>query len=76
MELVQRKFLAALARHGVTPMEVAPGARFDPAHHEAVGMVPAADAAADGTIVAVTTRGYLCGDEVLRPPAVVVAKRR
>jgi molecular chaperone GrpE len=57
-------------------MEVAPGARFDPAHHEAVGMVPAADPAADGTIVAVTTRGYRCGDDVLRPPAVVVAKRR
>jgi molecular chaperone GrpE len=76
MELVQRKFLAQLARHGVTPMEVAPGARFDPAHHEAVGMVPAAEPAQDGTIVAVTMRGYQCGDEVLRPPLVVVAVRR
>ncbi|HTM20939.1 MAG TPA: nucleotide exchange factor GrpE [Kofleriaceae bacterium] len=75
MELVQRKFLAALAAHGVTPMAAAAGDRFDPAHHEAVGVVPAVDPAQDGTVVAVTQRGYLCGDETLRPAAVVVAKR-
>ncbi len=76
MELVQRSFLATLARHGVSPMAVAPGDPFDPAHHEGVGLVPAADPSQDGRIVAVTRTGYRCGDDVLRPPAVVVGKRR
>jgi len=76
MELVQRSFLATLAGHGVAPLAVASGDPFDPAVHEGVGLVPVVDPAQDGRIVAVTRTGYRCGDDVLRPPAVVVGKLR
>ncbi|MEA2535581.1 MAG: molecular chaperone GrpE [Actinomycetota bacterium] len=48
------------------------GVHFDPSRHEAVGSVPAADAA-PGTVVAVVRPGYGEGDRQLRPAAVVVA---
>jgi molecular chaperone GrpE len=75
IELVQRKFLAALAAHGVVAVPAA-GATFDPAVHEAVSVVPAASAADHDRVVAVLREGYRRGDELLRPAAVVVARAR
>jgi molecular chaperone GrpE len=75
IELVRRRFLAALAAHGVTPL-AAHGERFDPAVHEAVSVVRATSPADHDRVAAVVREGYRRGDELLRPAAVVVARAR
>jgi molecular chaperone GrpE len=75
IELVQRGFLAALARHGATPIAAA-GERFDPRLHEAISVVPTDDPDQDGRVVAVLREGYMLGDQLLRPAGVVTAKKR
>jgi len=49
------------------------GAVFDPARHDAVGVLSDPDAAA-GTVIDVVRPGYGDGDHQLRPAQVVVAK--
>jgi molecular chaperone GrpE len=74
VEMVRRQFLAKLEGFGVRPIDITPGAAFDPILHEAVSAVPAANGADDGRVVGVVRRGYRIHDEVLRPAAVAVAK--
>lgn len=72
VELVLRELLAALARHGVTPIE-AIGQPFDPALHEAMAQVE--DASVPGnTVVQVFQVGYQLRGRLLRPARVVVSK--
>jgi len=71
--LVQRKFLAVLESEGVKPIEVKPGTRFDPAWHEAVTHEDH-DTFKEGEIIAEVQKGYLYGEQVLRPALVRVAK--
>lgn len=73
VELVRRLFLSKLEGFGVTRVDPLNGP-FDPAHHEAVTVVPTGDPARDGLVVGVLAPGYLVGDEVLRPATVAVAK--
>ena len=72
VEATARELSAALARHGVKPIE-AQGQRFDPNLHQAIAEVPASDAQ-PGTVVNVVQPGYLIGDRLLRPAMVTVAK--
>ncbi|MCA9877223.1 MAG: nucleotide exchange factor GrpE [Thermomicrobiales bacterium] len=67
LSLVEQKFLNALRKHGVVPVE-ALGTLFDPAVHEAVEMDPAGG----DTVVAVYQPGYRLGDGILRPAMVKV----
>ncbi|HUH00577.1 MAG TPA: nucleotide exchange factor GrpE [Kofleriaceae bacterium] len=73
VELVKRRFLGVLARHGVAPM-ISLGARFDPNQHEAVTLVPVTESSQDGHVVAVMREGYVMGDGVLRPANVAVGR--
>ncbi|MDQ7858603.1 MAG: nucleotide exchange factor GrpE [Armatimonadota bacterium] len=73
IRLAHRQVLDTLRALGVRPMEVV-GQPFDPRVHEAVEAVPAGDGAAPGVVVAEVQRGYLEGDEVLRPARVRVAQ--
>ena len=73
VELVRDQFLGKLAAFGVTRVD-ALGLPFDAARHEAVTTTPVADAAQDGTVVAVMREGYAIGDEILRPASVVVGR--
>ena len=73
VEMVRRQFLAKLEAFDVRRIEAA-DATFDPLLHEAVSVVPAADAALDGRIVGIVRQGYRIGDEVLRPALVAVAR--
>lgn len=66
-----QQLLAALRQEGVTPIEIAPGAAFDPQFHEAIVGRPA-NVTRD-TVVEVTQNGYLFNGQVLRPARVVVA---
>jgi molecular chaperone GrpE len=72
VEATGRELSAALARHGVKPIE-AEGQRFDPNLHQAIAEVPA-PGAQPGTVVNVVQAGYLIGDRLLRPAMVTVAK--
>jgi molecular chaperone GrpE len=72
VEATARELSAALARHGVKPIE-AQGQRFDPNLHQAIAEVPAPNAQ-PGTVVNVVQPGYLIGDRLLRPAMVTVAK--
>lgn len=73
VELVRKSFLARLQAHGVRHRP-ALGERFDPAIHEGVSLVPAADPDQDGVVVGVLSEGYDIGDQVLRPARVAVGK--
>lgn len=67
-----QQLLDMLRREGVAPIEVKPGAPFDPRFHEAVesheGDVP------ETTVAAVRQPGYVFEDQVLRPARVVVTQ--
>lgn len=73
VDLVRSQFLATLDGFGVKPIE-ALGRPFDPSRHDAVAAVPTTDPAEDGRVTGIIKRGYLIGDDVLRPATVAVAK--
>ena len=71
VSMVRQQFLATLEGLGVTRLD--PGGQpFDPARHEAVSTIAAAQLP-PGTIAGVVRPGYLIGDDVLRPAQVAVA---
>jgi molecular chaperone GrpE len=69
---VRDQALEVLSRLGY-PRLVDEGTPFDPGRHEAVAVLPAADAPA-GTVLQVVRPGYGSDEQLLRPAAVVVAK--
>jgi molecular chaperone GrpE len=73
LELARRTVLDTLATMRVRPMEVL-DRPFDPRLHEAVEAVPAPHGVAPGTVVGEVQRGYLIGEDVLRPARVRVAQ--
>jgi molecular chaperone GrpE len=73
IRMTHRQVLDLLANMGVRPFE-AVGKPFDARYHEAVEVVPASVEYPSGTVVAEVQRGYLIGDEVLRPARVRVAR--
>lgn len=66
-------FESVLAAEAVRPITDIVGQPFDPKVAEAIGTRDA-DGVADDTVVEETQKGYLLGDEVLRPAKVIVAK--
>ena len=72
VEQTLRGFEAVMAGEGVKVIDVK-GAPFDPRVAEAVGTM-ASDSTAEDTVVEVAQKGYMLGDELLRPAKVIVAK--
>jgi molecular chaperone GrpE len=70
VEHTRQSFLKMLAGHDVRPI-VPIGELFDPEVHEAVGTAPN-PALPPGTVTGVEQKGYMVGDELLRPARVVV----
>jgi molecular chaperone GrpE len=66
------QFLEAFKRHGITRIEVASGAAFDPNLHQAVMEQPGTDFE-PGQVVQVLQHGFMIHDRVLRPATVIVA---
>jgi molecular chaperone GrpE len=64
-------FHTVLERHGVKRVDIAPGAAFDPAAHEAVMEQPSADHP-PGSVAQVVQPGFTFHDRLLRPAKVVV----
>jgi len=72
MDLIHRQLSETLCRHGVEEYSCV-GTQFDPRRAEAISFVHT-DEHKPGTVVSEVCKGYLCGERVLRPARVVVAK--
>jgi molecular chaperone GrpE len=71
--LVRRSMLSRLGQFGVIHAP-ALGEKFDPQRHDAMALVPVADATQDGRVIDVMREGYLIGEDTLRPAGVAVGK--
>lgn len=69
--MVKQVFLGALDKNGIVPVPGV-GARFDPAHHDAMQQVPS-DEYAPGHVVMVFEGGYTRHGRLLRPAKVIVS---
>lgn len=69
--LAHGQLVAALAKHGVTPVEAA-GETFDPEHHEAVACLPS-DEHCQGKVLSQMQRGYRLNGRTIRPARVAVS---
>jgi molecular chaperone GrpE len=72
VQAIHRRLLDLLDAQGVTPLTTV-GEVFDPARHEAIGVVQS-DTYPPGTVTDEIQRGYVLGDELLRPARVRVAQ--
>jgi molecular chaperone GrpE len=74
VDLIRRQLRETLTRHGLEDYSCL-GQEFDPRRAEAVSFVHS-DECEENTVVEEQCRGYRCGERVLRPARVVVAKTR
>jgi molecular chaperone GrpE len=72
MDLIRRQLCEALSRHGVQEYSCV-GSQFDPRKADAISFIHT-DQHKPGTVVSEICKGYSCGERVLRPARVVVAK--
>jgi len=72
MDLIHKQLREALCRHGLQEYSCV-GTEFDPRKAEAISFVKT-DEHKSGTVVSEICKGYACGQRVLRPARVVVAK--
>ncbi len=71
VELTQAELHTVLTRHGVLPIDAAPGGRFDPNVHQAAAQIPSVHPA--GAIVEVIQPGWRIGERTLRAAMVAVS---
>jgi molecular chaperone GrpE len=72
LSLVRQKLLASMEKEGVSEMGTQPGDPFDPNYHQAVLHGPCDDYT-EGQIADVYQRGFMIGEQVLRPAMVHVS---
>ncbi|MGL4612345.1 MAG: nucleotide exchange factor GrpE, partial [Shewanella sp.] len=72
VELTQKGFLTAVAKFGVKPIDPQ-GLPFNPDQHQAIGMQPSAEFAAN-TVMLVMQKGYELNSRLLRPAMVMVSQ--
>jgi len=72
VDLIHRQLRETLCKHGVEEYSCV-GTQFDPRRAEAISFVHT-DEHKPGAVVTEVCKGYACGDRVLRPARVVVAK--
>jgi molecular chaperone GrpE len=70
-EATLRQLKSAMERNKIIAIDPTAGAKFDPAQHQAISVVPAEQEA--NTVVTVLQKGYLIAERVLRPALVTVA---
>ena len=72
VRVAREELLAALRKHGVTPIE-AVGRPFDPHVHEAIAHLPSEDRP-EGHVLEESRKGYRMGDRTIRPSRVAVSR--
>ncbi|NGX57998.1 MAG: Protein GrpE [Chlamydiae bacterium] len=73
-EMILSHFKDVLTNYGITPMKTE-GQLFDPHHHHVTETVET-DEYPPGTIIKEILRGYVRGDQVVRPAHVTIAKTK
>ena len=71
-ELTMRELVNVFGKHGIRPITPAVGDRFDPKEHEAMFEAPLPNTQA-GSIIQVSTEGFMLHDRLLRPAQVGVS---
>ena len=71
-DMILTQFKDILANHNIVPYQ-SEGTQFDPHLHEVIEMAET-EKYEDGVIIQEFTKGYKCGDRILRPARVKVAK--
>jgi molecular chaperone GrpE len=71
VKMVYDQFIAALEKHGVTPLD-AKGQPFNPDWHEALSQMPS-ETVPEGGVVEQFRRGWLIGGRLMRPAQVIVS---
>ncbi|WP_353131652.1 nucleotide exchange factor GrpE [Limnohabitans sp.] len=74
-EATLRQLKSAMERNKIIAIDPAAGAKFDPAQHQAISVVPVPPESTQeaNTVVVVLQKGYLISERVLRPALVTVA---
>lgn len=72
-EMILMQFKDILSKHNVTPF-ASEGTQFDPHLHEVIE-VEETEKHQEGTVIQEFVRGYKCGERILRPAKVKVAKK-
>ncbi|MBH46274.1 MAG: nucleotide exchange factor GrpE [Flavobacteriaceae bacterium] len=72
--LIQNKLNDIMKSNGLIATETKIADTFDAEIHEAITLIPAADAAQKGKIIDITEKGYQLGDKIIRFPKVVVGQ--
>ncbi|MEM7331622.1 MAG: nucleotide exchange factor GrpE [Chloroflexota bacterium] len=72
IQLVQKKMISILENFNVKPIE-AVGEPFDPNVHEAITMEPS-DEYESEVVIREMQKGYMIGDQVIRPSLVVISQ--
>ena len=73
LEMTLKMLTTLLERFGVSEINPAKGAAFDPDLHEAMTMQPSAEAPPDSILLTIQ-KGYQLNERLLRPARVIVAK--
>ncbi|MBU6420653.1 MAG: nucleotide exchange factor GrpE [Gammaproteobacteria bacterium] len=73
LDLTLKMLTTALERFGVSEVNPAKAAAFNPELHEAMTMQPSTEAP-PGSVLLTVQKGYLLNDRLLRPARVIVAK--
>jgi len=73
-QMILTQFKDVLLQHGVAPF-TSEGELFDPSRHEAVE-TEETENAPEGTILKEFIKGYRCGERIIRPARVKVAKAK
>lgn len=72
LEMIRQQLWDSLRRLGLEKITAPPGAAFDPARHEAVGEIPAAEP--PGTIANEASVGYVLENKIIRPVRVLLSQ--
>ena len=72
VELTMRELVNVFGKHGIRPITPVVGDRFDPKEHEAMFEAPLLNTQA-GSIIQVSTEGFMLHDRLLRPAQVGVS---
>ena len=71
VEMTYKMLVDALAKSGLEQLDPV-GKKFDPTHHEAMGMVPD-DKVAANDVIQVIQKGYVLNGRLVRPARVIVS---
>jgi molecular chaperone GrpE len=73
MELTLKQLASAMEKSGAREVNPAVGAKFNPAEHEAMAMMPT-DQQEPNTVAQVVQKGYQLNERLIRPAKVIVAQ--